>query len=63
MKNMNKEERIERYKFIETKEIELLGIPRPDGVILHFMPVESAKEIRRKKIQEKFNRLRKKDIE
>ena len=45
----NKEDRIARYKFIETLEFELLGLPKPDGVILLFMPVESAKEIRAKR--------------
>ena len=45
----NKEDRLARYKFIETLEFDLLGLPRPDGVILLFMPVESAKEIRTKR--------------
>jgi len=45
----NKKDRLERYKFIETLEFDLLGLPKPDGVILLFMPVESAKEIRAKR--------------
>ena len=44
-----KEERLERYKFIEKLEFDLLGLPKPDGVILLFMPVEGAKEIRAKR--------------
>lgn len=42
----NKEDRLEIYKFIEKLEFELLNLPKPDAVILLFMPVESAKEIR-----------------
>lgn len=45
----DKNERLERYKFIEKLEFDLLGLPKPDAVILLFMPVESAKEIRAKR--------------
>ncbi|MBE6155435.1 MAG: hypothetical protein E7164_01610 [Firmicutes bacterium] len=41
-----KEERLERYKFIEKLEFDLLQLPKPDGVILLFMPVQEAKIIR-----------------
>lgn len=45
----DKEDRLKCYEFIEKLEFELLGLPKADGVIFLYMPVESAREIRAKR--------------
>ena len=42
----DKKKRLEIYKYIETLEFELLGLPKPDAVILLYMPVDVATKIR-----------------
>lgn len=41
-----KEERLEMFKFIEKLEFDLLELPRADAVILLYMPVDIAAQIR-----------------
>lgn len=42
----NKEDRLKTYKFIDDLEFGLLELPRPDAVILLYMPVDAAAKIR-----------------
>lgn len=41
-----KEDRLKMYKYIDDLEFGLLGLPKPDAVILLYMPVDIAKKIR-----------------
>ena len=43
----NKEDRIEMYKWLEELEFNLLGLPRPDGVIFLYMPEEVSEELKK----------------
>ncbi len=45
-KYRNKKDRYKMYKFIETLEFDLLGLPKPDAVIFLYMPPDEAKSLR-----------------
>ena len=52
----NSEDRLKMYKFIESLEYDLLGLPKPDGVIFLHLPYENAK-ILRKSREEKLDKV------
>ena len=47
----DKEERLKLYKFNETLEFDLLGLPRADKIIFLYMPVEGARALRENRVE------------
>ena len=47
----DKQKRLAMYQYIENLEFELLGLPRPDAVILLYMPVEAARVLRQNRTE------------
>ena len=45
------EERKEMYKFLETLEFDLLGLPRPDLVLFLYLPYKYGMEIKKNRIE------------
>ena len=48
----DKEERLKLYKFNETLEFDLLGLPRADKIIFLYMPVEGARALRENRVED-----------